>query len=174
MCKSISVYRLISACVWALGCSIFLIAGVLEGQLFDLGAVPGLSTCCAGWSPIMLGWSQTQPHYWLPGRPSHQPRCYTPLTTSLAQFDPPSLLCYILLCQQQEARAGTTGREGKTLIQISSSMIIKKKTQRKNTHTDKHIWLKVIVNKKMTRFRCKIILFLILKTQQKENLIIKS
>lgn len=106
-----SVCTPISACVWALGCSIFLIAGVLEGQLFDLGAVPGLSTRCAGWSPIMLGWSQTQPHYWLPGRPSHQPQCYTPLTTSLARFNRPSLLCYTLLCQQQQTSAATTGTQ---------------------------------------------------------------
>lgn len=84
---------------------------IRESQLFDLGAVPGLSTRCAGWSPIMLGWSQTQPHYWLPGRPSHQPRCYTPLTTSLARLNPPSPLCYTLLCQQQEASAGTAGTQ---------------------------------------------------------------
>lgn len=43
----------------ASGCCIFLIATVLEGQVFDLGAVPGPGTRCAGWSPIMLGWSQT-------------------------------------------------------------------------------------------------------------------
>lgn len=42
-------------CVCVLSGSITLTAGVLEGQLFDLGAVPGLSTRCAGWSPIMLG-----------------------------------------------------------------------------------------------------------------------
>lgn len=42
-------------CVCVLSGSIALTAGVLEGQLFDLGAVPGLSTRCAGWSPIMLG-----------------------------------------------------------------------------------------------------------------------
>lgn len=122
MCASVSICLCLHAltCFFAcvsfpllcvFSCSIFLIAGVLEGQLFDLGAVLGLSTRCAGWSPIMLGWSQTQLHYWLPGRPSHQPRCYTPLTTSLAQFDPPSLLCYALFYQQQEASAGTTGTQ---------------------------------------------------------------
>lgn len=59
--------------------------------LWSVGLCRALSTRYAGWSPIMLGWSQTQPLYWLPGRPSHQPQCYTPLTTSLAQLNPPSL-----------------------------------------------------------------------------------
>ncbi len=138
-CESMSVCTLISACVWVLDCGIFLIAGVLEGQLFDLGAVPGLSTRCAGWSPIMLGWSQTQPHYWLPGRPSHQPRCYTPLTTSLARFDPPSLLCYTLLCQQQEASAGTTGTQPEECREVSYANIKYCDKKKKNTHTDKHV-----------------------------------
>lgn len=49
-----SVSAHISAPVRLLGCSISLIAGVFQGQLFDLWAVLGLSTRCAGWSPIML------------------------------------------------------------------------------------------------------------------------
>lgn len=112
------VHTYLCLCVWALGYSIFLIAGVLEGQLFDLGAVLGLCTRCAGWSPIMLGWSQTQPHYWLPGRPSLQPQCYTPLTTSLARFNRLSLLCYTLLCQRQETSAATTGTQLKEGMQV--------------------------------------------------------
>lgn len=59
MCPGVTLSKgvrtLISASVRVLGCSISLIACVLEGELFDLGALPGLSTHCAGWSPIMLG-----------------------------------------------------------------------------------------------------------------------
>lgn len=59
----------------------------------------------------MLDWSQTQPHYWLPGRPSHQPQHYTPLTTSLARFNSPSQCWYTLLCQQQEVSAAIAGTQ---------------------------------------------------------------
>jgi len=89
-----------------------------------LSSLQRLSTCwrvggpalwsgggASGWSPIMLGRSQTQPRHWPPGGPSHRRRCYAPPTTSLASTRLSKSLSLLLWSASSEERARAQEQE---------------------------------------------------------------